>query len=233
MRRYLIVDDNIAFAENVAEILEDAGAKVDVVSSGARALELIDQHRYDVLVSDMKMPIMNGAELVHHIRRIDPGLPAIVMTAYTHDDDLQAARFEGVLAVLPKPAPIGLLLELCGVARRDGLVALVEDDRSLADNLCEALAIRGYSAMLAASLVETKQLGAVRPFAALVDLRIPGGPDGAAMSQLAVKFPGLPLFVVTGCAEVAPPEPHAGLFYKPFVTPVLMDAIARAYDQAL
>jgi CheY-like chemotaxis protein len=229
MRRYLVVDDNQAFAENLAEILVDAGAQVDVATGGPAALERAAHTRYDALLSDMRMPVMGGAELVHRVRRLDPGLPAIVVTAYTNDDDLAAARQEGLLAVLPKPAPVDRLLELCATARRDGLVALVEDDPALSDNMSEALRSRGFAAVTAGSVLETERLGDVRPFAALVDLRVPGGPDGAAMTRLAHKFPGLPMLVVTAHSDVAPPHPHEALFNKPFDTRALLAAVERLH----
>jgi CheY-like chemotaxis protein len=229
MRKYLVVDDNQEFADNLAEILSDTGAEVHVAVSGARALELAQQNHYDALLSDMRMPVMGGAELVHRVRRIDPGLPAVVITAYTHDDDLLAARNEGLLAVLPKPAPVRHLIELLAGARRDGLVALVEDDPELSDNLCEALRARGFAAVRAASVIETERLGDVKPFAALVDLRVPGGSDGTAMSRLAHKFPGLPMLVISGHADVPPPEPHVALFHKPFKTHELIATIDRLY----
>lgn len=131
MRKYLVVDDNVAFADNLAEILRDAGAEVTVADSGASALDLVCRQRFDALVTDMRMPMMNGALLVHEVRRADAGLPAIVVTAYTGEDELRAVREEGLLAVLPKPAPIGRLVELLGAARREGPDALVEDDASL------------------------------------------------------------------------------------------------------
>jgi CheY-like chemotaxis protein len=102
MRRYLIVDDNRAFAENLAEILEDDGAEVTVVAGGAEAIEAARKTKFDALITDMRMPVMSGARLVHEIRAVDPGLPAIVVTAYTGEDDLTAARDEGLLAVLPR-----------------------------------------------------------------------------------------------------------------------------------
>jgi|SRR5579871_1896013 len=228
MRRYLIVDDNQAFAENLAEILADAGAQPELVTSGAQAIERVKKTRYDLLLSDMRMPEMGGAELVHRIRRLDPGLPAIVITAYTNDDDLKAARQEGLIAVLPKPAPFDRLLELAGAARRDGLVALVEDDLAFSDNLSEALRTRGFAAVTASSVLEAERLGDVRPFAALVDLRLPDGTDGEAMTRLARKFPGLPMVVVTGHA-IAPPEPHVALFTKPFATAQLLATVEKLH----
>src|SRR5437764_2812824 len=164
MKKYLVVDDNRAFAENVAEILRDHGADVTIADGGPQALQLARRSQFDALVTDMRMPVMNGAQLVHQIRRVDPGLPAIVVTAYTGENDLLAAREEGLLAVLPKPVPIDRLVELLGAARRNGLVALIEDDPSLADNLAEALRDRGFSAVMAQSVAETDRLGGVRPF---------------------------------------------------------------------
>ena len=228
MRHYLIVDDNVAFAENLREIVADLGDEVTLARNGAEALELATRQRYDAIVTDMKMPLMSGAELVHRVRRADPGVAAIVVTAYVRDNDLDAARREGLLAVMPKPVPIPRLLELLRVARRDGLVVLVEDDVALSDNLCEALRSHGFAAVTAASILETERLGPVRPFCALVDLRVTGGPAGEAMRRLGAKFAGLPMIVVTGYPD-PPPLPHEGFFLKPFDTRVLLDAVERLH----
>ncbi len=228
MRRYLIVDDNRAFAENIAEILRDRGDEVDVAEGGPEALELARRRPYDALLTDMRMPLMGGAELVHELRRVDPGAAAMAITAHVGDDRLDAARREGLLAILPKPVPVERLIELLSAARRDGLVAVVEDDARLSDNLCEALRSRGFAAVCAASVLETERLGPVQPFCALVDLRLPGGPDGEAMRRLAAKYPGLPMLVVTGVSEPAP-LPHEAIFTKPFDTAALLAAVERLH----
>ena len=227
MRHYLVVDDNVPFAENLAEILRDAGAEATTAVGGKRALELAAVIRFDALITDMRMPVMNGAALVHEILRVDPGLPAIVVTAYTGEDDLAAARYEGLLAVLPKPVPIAELLALLAVARRDGLVAVVDDNVPLAELIGEALRGRGFSAVMVHSLVETDRLGSVRPFAALVDLRMPGGPDGEALRTLTRRFPQLPLFAMTGHPEIAPTP---DFFAKPLDTARVLTALESAYE---
>ena len=132
MRRYLFVDDNLEFAENMAEIVGDCGADCEMAGSGAEAIERVKRTRFDAVVTDMCMPEMGGAAVVHEIRRIDPGLPAVVLTAHAGDADLESARGEGLLAVLSKPAPIGRLIALLGAARRDGLLAVLEDDSDAA-----------------------------------------------------------------------------------------------------
>ena len=175
---------------------------------------------------------MGGAEVVHEIRRLDPGAAAMVISAHVGDDAIEAARREGLLAVLPKPVDVPRLLELLSEARRDGLVAVVEDDLRLADNLCEALRSRGFAAVTAGSVLETERLGPVTPFCALVDLRLPGGPDGEAMRALARRFPGLPLIVLTGY-QAEPPERHAAFFTKPFDTRAVLDAIEAVHRARL
>jgi two-component system, response regulator PdtaR len=229
MRRYLFVDDNRPFAENLAEIVRDLGEEVDIVESGAEALELARRTRYDALVTDMRMPLMDGAQLVHQIRRIDPGLAAFVATAYAGDNALESARREGLLAVFPKPVPVKALLELLALARRDGLAVVIEDDHAMSDNMTEALRSRGFAAVTAASVLETERLGPVQPFCALVDLRVPGGPDGEAMRRLAGKYPGLPQIVVTAHSSENPPVEAHGFFAKPFDTSRLLDAVERLH----
>ncbi|HEX9400524.1 MAG TPA: response regulator [Anaeromyxobacter sp.] len=228
MRSYLVVDDNRDFAENLAEILRDRGDDVAVAENGEAAAALVRTRRFDAVLTDMRMPLMGGAELVHEIRRIDPGAAAMVITAHVGDDALEAARREGLLAVLPKPVEVPRVLALLASARRDGLVVVVEDDTRLSDNLCEALRTRGFAAVTAASVLETERLGPVQPFCALVDLRLPGGPHGEAMRRLGQRYPGIPMLVVTAYHD-PPPLPHEGFFTKPFDTRELLAAVERLH----
>jgi len=231
IRRYLIVDDNRAFAENVAEILRDSGAEVEVASDGVEALQRLVPERFAAMLTDMKMPGMDGATLVQAARRVDPGLPVVAITAYSQDADLEHARRQGMLSVLPKPVPILPLMQTLRVARRNALVALVEDDLALSDNLSEALRSRGFTSVTANTVLQADQIGPWRPFAAIVDLRLEGGPDGEAMRRLALHFPALPMLVITG-VEVAPPVPCAALFSKPFNTGRLIQKLEALHGEA-
>ncbi len=231
MRRYLLVDDNRAFAENLAEIIQDLGAEVTIAECGAQALELVQQQRFDAMLTDMRMPVMGGAELVHRVRGLDPGLPAIVATAYSGDEDLRIARDEGLLAILQKPVPVETLLKLLERAKRDGLVVLVEDDEALADNLTEALRDRGFTAVSAHSIAETERLGRVKPFASMVDLCVPGGPDGEAMRRVAQRFPGIPQLVITAHDLTRAPFEPDQVFRKPFQTQALLEEVERLFQQ--
>lgn len=224
-RHYLLVDDNRPFADNLAEILRDTGAEATVVESGEDAVREAKATRFAAVLTDMRMPTMGGGAVVHALRKVDPQLPAIAITAFTADAEIGRALREGLLAVLPKPVPIPILIEQLEVARRGGLVALVEDDPSLSENLVEALRVRGFAAVTARSVLETEQLASVRPCAALVDLRVPGGPDGKALERLRERYPDVPVLVITAHADPAAGLSNATLFRKPFRTEDLLSTL--------
>lgn len=229
--RLLLVDDNSAFADNLVEIFQEAGDVVRFVSDGETALQAVKHGNFDALITDMKMPAMGGAKLIHEIRRIDPDLPAIVVTAFTGESELVDARREGVLAVLPKPVPVELLLSLAHCARRGGVVALIEDDPALADNLQEALRGQGFTACTAGSAIESERLSSLHPFAALVDLRLPDAPAGEVVKRLRNDTPNLPIIVVTGHPESLPTEFEPEMvFIKPFATQKLMQKVEELYQ---
>ncbi|HEX8954585.1 MAG TPA: response regulator [Polyangia bacterium] len=229
MSRFLVVDDNVAFAENVAEILGDGGAEVMIAASGAEAIALARLHRFDALVSDMRMPEMSGTEVVRRLRQIDAGLPAIIVSAYSGDDALAEARHLGVLGVLPKPVPVPRLLGLLEVARRDGLVAIVDDDLAFADNLREILGDAGYASVVVNNVDDVERLDGAPLFAAIVDLCMPGGPDGEAMRRVARRFPSLPLLVATGHPELAPPVAACARLEKPLKPESLVAQLHALY----
>jgi DNA-binding NtrC family response regulator len=230
MRSYLIVDDNRALAENLVEIIEDAGDSAALAESGAEALKLARTRRFDALVTDMRMPEMSGADLIRQISEVDPALPVIVITAFTSDDHLALARGYGLVAILPKPVPIRRLLELARAARRGGVVAIVEDDEALADNLSEALSAEGFATIVASSLDAAERIEGA-PFAAIVDLRLPGGPDGRSTSLLRNRFPGLPMVVISGHSELPVPRDVAGFFSKPFQMGGVITVLDRLYTK--
>lgn len=220
-RKYLVIDDNEEFAENVAEILSDTGADVSLAAEGASALEQVKANRFDVVVTDMRMPGLSGAELLRHMRDIDPGVPVVLLSAFAPDAQVNEARRYGLLAFLNKPSGTRRMVELLASARRDATVLLVEDDRALADNLTEALSEKGFTVCSASSMSELEKVH-VKPLAALVDLRLPGSCDGAALDEVLQRFPGTPVIVVTALNTA--PRDGVDFLRKPFNT---RDLVAR------
>jgi len=223
-RRYLLVDDNVEFAENLAEILRDEGAAVDCAHHGEAALEAVARARYDAVVTDMRMPGMSGAQLLRRLRAVDHAVPVVLLSAFAQDAQVTDARRDGLLAVLSKPQQVPKLLDLLARARRGGVV-LVEDDAALCDNLAEVLTARGITVVVAGHLAEVEAIG-VKPVAALVDLKVPGGDLGAALESVRRRFPQTPTVVITAFGDQAP---HHEVFHKPFDTGALVARVEELF----
>lgn len=92
----LVVDDDSLVRTSTSLLLEDLGHRVIGAASGAKALDLFDQGEViDLMITDMAMPQMNGAQLAHAVRLLKPDLPIILATGY-------AERLEGFAAQLPR-----------------------------------------------------------------------------------------------------------------------------------
>ncbi|HEV2856756.1 MAG TPA: response regulator [Thermoanaerobaculia bacterium] len=124
--RLLIVEDEPDTREAIVRFLQDYGAEVTAVGSAREALDLSGAERFDVLVSDIGMPGMDGYELIQAIRSQETGsgrhLPAVAVTAFAQDEDRQRVLRAGYSEHLPKPVKtarlISVLLELSGKAHR-------------------------------------------------------------------------------------------------------------------
>ncbi|NLY93834.1 MAG: response regulator [Myxococcales bacterium] len=101
--RVLVVDDNVDLAENVADILECEGFEAVCSTSPEEALRQVSGEDFDCVVLDVRMPGMDGVELLARIRERLPRAGFVFMTAYATDERLNAAQRSGVLGVLAKP----------------------------------------------------------------------------------------------------------------------------------
>ncbi len=103
-RRILVVDDDPAVRESVAEILCADGGVVTLVGNGREAIERIRAEHFDVVLSDVVMPEMDGYELFQAARREAPDTPVVLMTAFYYDQDhvIKRSRLEGLDGVLFK-----------------------------------------------------------------------------------------------------------------------------------
>jgi CheY-like chemotaxis protein len=80
--RILLVDDNRAGLSARRSVLEELGHQVTTVTSAQEALECFDKEPFDLVVTDFKMPRMNGAELIERVRKIKPALPVILLSGF-------------------------------------------------------------------------------------------------------------------------------------------------------
>lgn len=110
MCNVLVVDDEADFRSVVARVLEDEGHRTQVAWNGAEALRLIEQEPPDIVLADLRMPVMDGWGLIQEIRRRQLDTDVIIMTAAA---DASAWADElNVPAYIAKPFTFYALTEL-------------------------------------------------------------------------------------------------------------------------
>jgi DNA-binding NtrC family response regulator len=100
--RVLVVDDEPDMVENCTRILRRAGYRVIGTTDPERAVGLIESERPDVLLTDLKMPHLDGMELMRRARELDVSLPVVVITAFGTIESAVAAIKQGAFDYLPK-----------------------------------------------------------------------------------------------------------------------------------
>lgn len=101
--RILVVDDEQAVRDLLAKTLTMADYDVDAAPDGASAIERLRAVEYDLLITDLKMPGMDGLSVIREARRIMPDLPVIIITGYSTEASAIEAINLGVAGYLTKP----------------------------------------------------------------------------------------------------------------------------------
>ena len=105
--KVLVVDDDADTRELIREVLKECGSEVVMSRSAAEALEALEQHQPDILISDLGMPDEDGYSLISKIRSLPPErggqIPAAALTAYARAEDRMRVLRSGFQFHLPKP----------------------------------------------------------------------------------------------------------------------------------
>jgi EAL domain-containing protein (putative c-di-GMP-specific phosphodiesterase class I) len=116
--RALIVDDDELVRETYAEVLRSRGFDVDAVGEAVQALQQLSFRPYEVVISDIQMPGIDGLELLKAVRRVDLDVPIILMTGAPSIDTAIEAIEHGAFRYLRKPVTVDLLEETVKRATR-------------------------------------------------------------------------------------------------------------------
>ena len=100
--RILVVDDEPDMVENLVRLLRREGYRCVSAVEAKKGLELLEAHRPDLLLTDLKMPEMDGMELLRRAHAVDPALPVIMITAFSTIESAVAAIKAGAFDYLPK-----------------------------------------------------------------------------------------------------------------------------------
>ena len=100
--RILIVDDEDSMCQYLSILLEKDGHETTIAHSGREAMELMQQEPFDVVLTDIQMPGMDGIELLKAVKELDPCTPVVIMTAYASEQTAIDAVNSGAFSYLQK-----------------------------------------------------------------------------------------------------------------------------------
>ncbi|NTW83441.1 MAG: response regulator [Chlorobiaceae bacterium] len=233
-KRLLIVDDDPIYRITLKKYLESLEAETDEAANGLEALELLGGFRYDMVIMDLSMPMMNGYETVERIRNGEAGPEAAMTPVVAHSSEPAAiarsmAENAGMQAFISKPCSRTELINTLRAALHTipaghpaksalgGLKVLVVDDSALN---CDLIAMNLKDAGLDVSVAydgnESLELLHRQPFDLLItDIRMPGM-DGLELvrklrASSDAKLRSLPVIGMSGAIEEEEAAKHAGM----------------------
>ena len=115
--KVLVVEDDELIRKQLARVIRKEGFKVVVAEDGQTGLEIFKSERPEILIADLRMPGMNGLELMHEVRSLSVNVQLIVVTGFGEADTAISALHEGALDYLQKPIDLKLLIAALGRAK--------------------------------------------------------------------------------------------------------------------
>jgi CheY-like chemotaxis protein len=236
----LIVDDDRRMTRTLADILHVSGHKAIEASSGMDALDKVRAMTFDCVLSDIKMPGMDGVELHRRLREMQPGLPVVLMTAYAADELIDRGLEDGVAGVLDKTLNINHLLGFFTSLAKNRTIVIVDDDIVFCKTLDDILNQRGFKVALVTdpnvdmnSITDDAQV-------ILLDLKLKHLNGLEVLKDIRKNNPTLPVLLVTGYREEMEDSINAALkinayacLYKPLEIPQLLEMLAHLQKERL
>ncbi len=103
MKKILLAEDDRNLSRSIDILLTLDGHDVISVYNGEEALNKLCQQRYDLLITDIVMPQLSGVDLIDKIRKLNPGIPIMVVSGKLNDPLINQLESAGVQFILPKP----------------------------------------------------------------------------------------------------------------------------------
>ena len=108
----LIVDDNENLCKILSSILRHKGYDVTIATDGLEAIQIISRKPHNIILMDVKMPLINGIDTHLHIKKKGHKIKTILMTAYTTEERIKEYLHDGIYGIIFKPVDINVMLTL-------------------------------------------------------------------------------------------------------------------------
>jgi two-component system response regulator HydG len=230
----LIVDDDLRMTRTLVDILSLAGHEAEEAWSGPQALEKVRAQAFDCVLTDVRMPGMDGVEFHRQLRESQPGLPVVLMTAYASDEVIRKGLEAGVVGVFDKPLDITQLLGFFDSVARNRIVAIVDDDPAFCKTLGDILRQRGFSVAQISDPHAEVELMTSESQVILLDMKLNGRSGLEVLKEIRARYPSLPVLLVTGYRQEMAVAIQAALeinayacLYKPLEIPDLLEKLTH------
>jgi DNA-binding NtrC family response regulator len=111
-KRVMVVDDDDLTCRSLSRLIENEGCEVITVENGIKALEKFKENRADIIITDLKIPEMNGLELMEEVMKISSVTAVIIMTGYYLPEIAREAKEKGAFDFIEKPLRLEKVLEV-------------------------------------------------------------------------------------------------------------------------
>ena len=220
----LIVDDNEDLLQTFAMIFKRRGFCVETAGNGTSAVDKFKEQDFDVTLMDIVMPEMNGVEAFKKMKKMQPGAPVILMTAYSDEELIQTARDEGIRQIIHKPIRIDQLIEMITKAASSQPILIIDDDADICETLTKVLKLEGHEVLTAGSGEEAVDIARERACQiAFIDVKLPHIDGLETLLRLKEVNPDLLTVMMTGfrnevkdALEKAQAASAITCLYKPF-----------------
>ncbi|MCK4723532.1 MAG: response regulator [Dehalococcoidia bacterium] len=238
--RILIVDDDHRMAKTLVDILTVKGYEVEAAYSGPEALVKVKKGYFDFVLTDIKMPEMNGVELYRAIKEMKPDLPVVMMTAYSANRLVKEGLEQGILATLNKPLDINLVLSFLSSLRKEHSIVIVDDDPQFCKTLGEILENRGFRVTEVADPSNLEEILRSDIQVVLLDMKLDGKSGLEVLKDIRKQYPHLPVILVTAYRAEMTQAIEASLkisaytcLYKPFQIEELLQVLSEIQHKEL
>jgi CheY-like chemotaxis protein len=232
--RILIVDDDQRMTRTLADILTLAGHEAVEAASGPQALEKVRAQAFDCVLTDVRMPGMNGVDLYRQLRQSQPGLPVVLMTAYAADEIIRQGLEEGAVGVFDKPLNMTHLLGFFASLAKNRTVAIVDDDPTFCKTLGDILRQRGFTVNQITDPYTDVELMTSDTQVILLDLKLNSINGLDVLKSIRARYPSLPVLLMTGYSQEMTKTIQAALeigayacLYKPLEIRSLLETLTQ------
>lgn len=195
----LVVDDQIGMLETFTDILEDMGFAVQTAEDGFSAIEKVRENQFDLVFMDIQMPGINGVQTFRELKKINPHMSVVMMTAYALEDLIEEAVSEGAYAVVYKPFDIEKIIGIIENATGTPIILVVDDSFEQRLTLKDSLEATGHRVVTASSgheaidLIKNNSVDVV-----MLDVQMPGMDGIQTFEEVHRIKPDVPVIMMTG-----------------------------------